>query len=420
MILMDRKTRRKMAFEAKNYGGISIPHTKLQVHQNGAKFPISKVYIDDEQLDPDMFYTLIIIPEGVRLSQEGTALVLMHFHSMRGPEVFEALPAKQLSDAARETCVDWFDMCKKPGFFTASAGEQFGFNYMFEIPNKAARIGKEIFMLSLLTDGKQSTYVEDLVDSILDEQAKVLKGELEMFFADHPDTKKELTDAEKIDKEKDETRLREKIKDILKKAKSDIDRSLEIQEKMDLLGYQAKKSRGPRFVPEGIDQANIIKAVILSIQDEKSPFPEIVLINEEDGVHTYTKDQIKDIKNRALDPSTLTQISYKSIGLLAGEQDGSTSTDKIKFFGILPYPDIKMNGFTYFFLIPNPSAPGKAIDATITVLVPDSSKSFFYKHVEELRSIVFEHTRKIKKMLSPDEFASAIKGLFKDLDDFID
>ena len=77
MILMDGKTRRKLILEAKKFGGISIPHMKLQVHQNGAKFPISKVYVDDEQLDPALYYTLVIIPEGFGTKLNGIALT--HF-----------------------------------------------------------------------------------------------------------------------------------------------------------------------------------------------------------------------------------------------------------------------------------------------------------------------------------------------------
>ena len=105
--------------------------------------------------------------------------------------MFDTLPKERLSNAARDACFDWFNSSKQPGFFTASTGEQFGFNYVFEITNEATRICKEIFMLSLVTAARQSMFVEDIVSSTLDERSEKIRSELSMFYSSYPGTKKE-------------------------------------------------------------------------------------------------------------------------------------------------------------------------------------------------------------------------------------
>nr|MDO8114685.1 hypothetical protein [Candidatus Sigynarchaeota archaeon] len=409
-----------MMLEARMYGGVAIPHTKLQVHQNGAKFPISKVYIDDELLDPNMFYTLIILPEGARLSKEGTVLVLTQFHFQRGPEILEAFPADLLSNDAKEACLEWLASGKQPEFFTASKGKQVGFNYLFEVPSNVRKGGKESFMLSLVTDSKQVASIEDFLESILEEQISKMQNELSVFQEQPPEPKTELTDAQKGDLEKENELVHEKIRAHLKEIKANIDRTLEIQEKLEDLGYRGKKSKELKVIQGDSDQVAIIKGVILTVQEDQGPVPESVLLNEEDGVHVYKREQINEIKSHTIGSSTVLQVSKRSMALLAEERDGSAHDSTIKFFGILPYPDIKMDGFTYFFSIPSPNTSGNSNGASITVLVPNSSKSFFYKHVEEMRLVVLDHTRRISRMLSHDAFASVMLDLFKDLNDFID
>lgn len=44
-------------------GGISFQHQELKVHKNGAKFTISKSYLDDGLLDENKLYTMFLIPE---------------------------------------------------------------------------------------------------------------------------------------------------------------------------------------------------------------------------------------------------------------------------------------------------------------------------------------------------------------------
>jgi hypothetical protein len=236
MMLIDGKERKKLIIEAKKYGGITIPRMKLQVHQSGAKFPISKVYVDDEQLNPDAFYTLLIIPEGMSMS-----------------------------------------------------------------------------------------------------------------------------------------------------------------------GY--------------------VKAVLLSIIDDGIPIPEIVAINEPNGITNYNKEEIKNINFGDFNHKTLMNISKKSLNLLKEErpqEKADINFDAIKFFGILPYPEIKMDGVTYFFFIPDPTARGASREATITLLVSENHKSFIHEHMKTLRSVISECSLKMFKMLSQDQLGSIIGELLKTLNSLIE
>jgi len=237
MILIDGKERKKLIAEAKKYGGITIPRMKLQVHQSGAKFPISKVYVDDEQLNPDTFYTLLIMPEGKSLS-------------------------------------------------------------------------------------------------------------------------------------------------------------------------------------------GVVKAVILSIIDDGVPIPEIVSINEVNGIVNYKREEMKDINFERLDHDTLLTLSKRSLNILKEERPQDSSEinfDAIKFFGILPCPEIKMDGLTYFFFIPDQKVQGLAREATITVLISENNtKSFILEHMKTLRSIISECSLKIFKMLSQDQLISFIGDLLNTLNSLVE
>ncbi|MFX1568505.1 MAG: ADP-ribosylation factor-like protein [Promethearchaeota archaeon] len=116
---------------------------------------------------------------------------------------------------------------------------------------------------------------------------------------------------------------------------------------------------------------NIIKALVLSIFDENGPTPKIFWPTD-------------------LDESAGLLIAMKTISLLMGDstyQNGE-STEGVNYFGILPFPDLKWNGLTYFFLIPDAKARGKALAATITVLINEKDRVFFYENMKYLRIII--------------------------------
>jgi len=116
---------------------------------------------------------------------------------------------------------------------------------------------------------------------------------------------------------------------------------------------------------------SIIKAVVLSIFDENGPAPKIFWPTD-------------------LDESAGLLIAMKTISLLMGDstyQNGD-STESVNYFGILPFPDLKWNGLTYFFLIPDAKARGKALAATITILINETDRVFFYENMKYLRIII--------------------------------
>ena len=116
-------------------------------------------------------------------------------------------------------------------------------------------------------------------------------------------------------------------------------------------------------------------------------------------------------------------ISNKSLNLLAQERpEGNTETnfDAIRFFGILPYPEFKMEGLTHFFFIPDPTVQSKAREASITMLVSDGHNSFIRENITTLRSVISECAFKLYKLLSQDLLASIIEDLLKTLNGLIE
>jgi small GTP-binding protein len=154
---------------------------------------------------------------------------------------------------------------------------------------------------------------------------------------------------------------------------------------------------------------NIIKSIVLSLFDDDGPTPKI-----------YWPE--------TMDESSRLLIAMKTISLLMGDtvyQNG-TSTEDVNYFGILPFPDLKLNGLTYFFLILDKTARGNAKAATITVLIDEDDRVFFYENMKYLRIIIdraaskvqlaktFEENEVIMNELKAElfEFTSEIKDPF--------
>ena len=145
----------------------------------------------------------------------------------------------------------------------------------------------------------------------------------------------------------------------------------------------------------------IIKSIVFSLFDEDGPTPKI-----------YWPETMEE------SPRLL--IAMKTISLLMGDtvyQNG-TSTDEVNYFGILPFPDLKLNGLTYFFLIFDPEARGNAKAATITVLIDEEDRVFFYENMKYLRIIIDSTASKIQIAKSFEENEVIINDLKKELFDF--
>ena len=153
---------------------------------------------------------------------------------------------------------------------------------------------------------------------------------------------------------------------------------------------------------EKIKESNIIKAVVLSVFDENGPSPRIV----------WPED---------LDEQAGLLIAMKTISLLMGDsvyQDSEGPTDTVNYFGILPFPDVKLNGLTYFFLIPDEEARGHALAATITVLIDEENKVFFYQNMKYLRVMIDRAATKIQVVKEIDKQKKIMDDIRVELFDF--
>ena len=115
MNVMIEKDRKEIISEVQKFGGIGLRRQSLRVHKNGAKFPISKTYIDDELLDPEMVYTLILIPE-IKIATK-TTVILSYFARRKGPLVFYAYPESTLNEVLSIQIANIMDQVFKEGFF---------------------------------------------------------------------------------------------------------------------------------------------------------------------------------------------------------------------------------------------------------------------------------------------------------------
>ena len=163
-----------------------------------------------------------------------------------------------------------------------------------------------------------------------------------------------------------------------------------------------KKKKGkPSEQKDNDSKSNIIKAVVLSIFDENGPAPKIYWPHD-------------------LEEQSGLLIAMKTISLLMGDatyQNG-VGTEGVNYFGILPFPDLKLNGLTYFFLIPDVNARGKALAATITVLIDEENKVFFYENMKYLRIIIDKAATQIQNNKQNSEREIIIDEIREELFEF--
>ena len=148
-------------------------------------------------------------------------------------------------------------------------------------------------------------------------------------------------------------------------------------------------------------KGNIIKSIVLSIFDENGPSAKVY----------WPKD---------LDDKASLSIAMKTISLLMGEstyQDG-TGIEGINYFGILPFPDLKLNGLTYFFLIPDVKARGLALASTITILIDENDKVFLYENMKYLRVIMDKAATLIQDAKDQKEYENIIENFKLELFEF--
>ena len=148
-------------------------------------------------------------------------------------------------------------------------------------------------------------------------------------------------------------------------------------------------------------KTEIIKSIVLSVFDDDGPTPKIYWPSN-------------------MDESSRLLIAMKTISLLMGDSvyQNSTSTEEVNYFGILPFPDLKLNGLTYFFLIYDPEVRGNAKAATITVLIDEEDRVFFYENMKYLRVIIDSAASKVQLTKSLEENEVIINELREELLEF--
>jgi len=145
----------------------------------------------------------------------------------------------------------------------------------------------------------------------------------------------------------------------------------------------------------------VIKSIILSIFDESGPEPVVIWPESMEKMATML-------------------IAMKTISLLMGDStyQDSFQIDGINYFGVIPFPDLKLNGLTYFFLIPDTEARGQAKAATITILVDEDNRTFFYENMKYLRVIIDRTATEIQKTVDQKTYHGIIDSLREELIDF--
>jgi len=215
MKMMIEKDRKDLISNVQKFGGIGLRRQSLRVHKNGAKFPISKTYIDDEILDPEIVYTLILIPE-IKLATK-TSVALSYFARRKGPLVFYAYPESTLEEGFAIQIANIMDQVSKEGFFVhQSSTIPSSLNYYFEIPSEWARGNKEMLIISVVLDKPIYKLLEESIQEICTNFALQLKNTEGLFKALYMEVIDKIPEKERSDIKKINESLRNKIKVLYK------------------------------------------------------------------------------------------------------------------------------------------------------------------------------------------------------------
>jgi len=256
MEIMNEKDRKKLLIESQKYGGISLRRQKLRVHKNGAKFPISKAYIDDELLDPEISYTLILIPE-VKIANQ-TVVSLTFFKRKSGPLIYYYYPEHSLTVTEKTSIVDTMTYASNERYFIHQSSNLSSLNYYFEIQSEWARGKKEMLMISVILNTKIIKSIEDIILSICIDFQSQLKSIKDLYKGLYIKELDSFSDEEQPDIEKISRDLHMKIKEFYKKViilnrqkstKFIIKGSMEIEKKLDLFQI-AQEIQDAEFDPE--------------------------------------------------------------------------------------------------------------------------------------------------------------------------
>jgi hypothetical protein len=253
---MNEKDRKRIIQESRKYGSISLRRQELRVHKNGAKFPISKAYVDDELLDPEVSYTLILIPEAKIATK--TSIALSFFKRKSGPHIFYSYPEDALTNVEKESLVGIMTQSFKERFFPYQTSTISTINYYFEVQSEWARGNKEMLMISVLLDQKITNAIEEIIKTVcldLESQINSTQNIFKALYVNELDSFSAEEHAEIMGSYGDlKVYLQEFYKKIKilqrrKNAKHIITVSMEIDKKL-ALNHIAQKIEGAEFNAE--------------------------------------------------------------------------------------------------------------------------------------------------------------------------
>lgn len=108
------------------------------------------------------------------------------------------------------------------------------------------------------------------------------------------------------------------------------------------------------------------------------------------------------------------QVAVKSISLLLSDYSFDNLEDKslenTHIFGILPYPDIKTIGFTYFTYFFSPKDQ-HYVPATLTLFVPEKHRSFIYDSISRLKLPIQNFTHNMIQIVKENKINSEIEAM---------
>ncbi|MFX1234326.1 MAG: hypothetical protein ACFFBY_07150 [Promethearchaeota archaeon] len=171
---MHEKDRNRIILEAKKYGGLGLRSQMIRVHKNGAKFTISKVYLEDKLINPDASYSLILIPEAKVSSKLG--VIITYFHRKKGPLIFYSYPEDVFTEREKYNASNLIEPAIKEKFFTYQTVFFSSMNYYFEIDSDWSWGNKEILMVTIVLNTS--------INEVIEENIELLCQELEIKFQD--------------------------------------------------------------------------------------------------------------------------------------------------------------------------------------------------------------------------------------------
>ena len=169
MEIMKENARNKLILEAKKYGGIGLRTQLLRLHKNGAKFHISKVYLEDKLINPEATYTLILIPEAKVASKSG--VMLSYFHRKKGPIVYYSYPDNVFTEREKLYTRDLMETAFHEKFFTYQTIFYSSMNYYFEVGSDWSRGNKELILISIVLNTSINDILEEKVEFLCKEFA---------------------------------------------------------------------------------------------------------------------------------------------------------------------------------------------------------------------------------------------------------